>query len=131
MDYVNNVMSIVGDKPKFLPLDVYALELCQKNEKKLVPFLRDILLKKGHISNAVYHGLFPQVVLPVFLYGLPKVHKPNSPIRPIPSAIGTYNNNLANFLVPLLQPLISNPIYYQRFILLRRGNSSIDKLRYY
>ena len=122
MDYVNNVMSIVDDKPKFLPLDVYALELCQKSEKKLVPFLRDILLKKCHISNAVYHGLFPTGSTPSVFIWTSQGAQTNSPIRPIPSAIGTYNNNLANFFVPLLQPLISNPIYCQRFILLRRGN---------
>ena len=42
------------------------------------------------------------------LYGLPKVHKDNCPARPILSAIGTYNYNLAKFFVPLLKPLTIN-----------------------
>ena len=42
------------------------------------------------------------------LYGLPKVHKDNCPARPILSAIGTYNYNLAKFFVPLLKPLTTN-----------------------
>ena len=39
------------------------------------------------------------------MYGLPKVHKPECPLRPILSAIGTHNYNLAKFLVPLLAPI--------------------------
>ena len=42
------------------------------------------------------------------LYGLPKIHKENCPIRPILSAIGTFNYNCAKFLVPLLNPLTHN-----------------------
>ena len=42
------------------------------------------------------------------MYGLPKVHKETCPVRPIMSAIGTYNYGLAKFLVPILQPITSN-----------------------
>ena len=39
---------------------------------------------------------------------LPKVHKPNFPLRPIISAIGTHSYKLAKFLVPLLRPFSTN-----------------------
>ena len=42
------------------------------------------------------------------LYGLPKVHKENYPLRPILSAIGTANYGVAKFLVPILSPLTTN-----------------------
>ena len=42
------------------------------------------------------------------MYGLPKVHKPNFPLRPIISAIGTHSYKLAKFLVPLLRPFSTN-----------------------
>ena len=42
------------------------------------------------------------------MYGLPKVHKLNSPLRPIISAIGTHSYKLAKFLVPLLRPFSTN-----------------------
>ena len=45
---------------------------------------------------------------PGIMYGLPKIHKPNLPIRPILSAIGTFNYKLAKFLVPILRPLTFN-----------------------
>ncbi|KAG0425394.1 hypothetical protein DMUE_6035, partial [Dictyocoela muelleri] len=43
--------------------------------------------------------------IPDVLYGLPKIHKPNIPLRPIISAINSPNYNLAKFLVPILDPL--------------------------
>ena len=42
------------------------------------------------------------------MYGLPKVHKPNFPLRPIISAIGTHSYKLAKFLIPLLRPFSTN-----------------------
>jgi hypothetical protein len=42
------------------------------------------------------------------MYGLPKVHKPNFPLRSIISAIGTHSYKLAKFLVPLLRPFSTN-----------------------
>ena len=42
------------------------------------------------------------------MYGLPKVHKNGYPIRPIMSAIGTFNYKLSKFLVPILSPITLN-----------------------
>ena len=45
---------------------------------------------------------------PVILYGLPKVHKPGTPLRTILSSIGTCGYNLSIFLVPHLEHLTIN-----------------------
>ncbi|XP_042865844.1 DNA polymerase theta-like [Penaeus japonicus] len=42
------------------------------------------------------------------LNGLPKVHKNDNPARPILSTLGTFNYNIAKFLVPILDPLTRN-----------------------
>lgn len=42
------------------------------------------------------------------MYGLPKVHRPGIPLRPIISSIGTFCYNLAKFLVQIIQPLTFN-----------------------
>lgn len=42
------------------------------------------------------------------MYCLPKVHKPNLPLRPIISSINTVNYNLAKFLVPYLTSISSS-----------------------
>ena len=45
---------------------------------------------------------------PGILYGLPKVHKENWPIRPILSACNTPTFDLAKFLVPILNSITTN-----------------------
>ena len=42
------------------------------------------------------------------LYGLPKTHKPSLTMRPILSAVGTYNYELAKWLDRHLKPLVQN-----------------------
>ena len=121
-DYVRKVTSILEDTTKFLPLDSDMLEICQKRENRLVRFLRDSLFKKKLISDSVYHDLFPTGSTPGILYGLPiiyfifyMVHKTNCPVRPILSAIGTYNYKLAKF--SFLYYNLSLPINLQLRIL--------------
>ena len=41
------------------------------------------------------------------LYGLPKLHKSGVPLRPVLSAVGTYNYELAKWLEKLLKPLVN------------------------
>ena len=45
-------------------------------------------------------------IQPGILYGLPKIHKIGSPLRPILSAIGTAGYN--KFFVPIFAPFTSN-----------------------
>ena len=42
------------------------------------------------------------------MYGLPKIHKNNYPIRPILSACNTPGYGLAKYLVPILSPITTN-----------------------
>ena len=109
-DHICKVNSVLGDTAK---LDAENLEICQKCENRLVCFVRVSLLKKKLISNAVHQHLFPTVITHGILYGLPKVHQTNCPVRPILSAIGAYNYKFAEFLVPLLQPLTSNQLTFK------------------
>ena len=60
------------------------------------------------IDDPLYQQLYPSGSRPWVLYGLPKVHKEGVPMRPILSSIGTCGYNIAEFLVPFLQPLTIN-----------------------
>ena len=62
----------------------------------------------GAITNETYYNLSPSGSRPGVLYGLPKIHKANCPIRPIISAVGTFNHKVAQYLVGILKPLASN-----------------------
>ena len=65
------------------------------------------LLKEGKINNSVFNlcrNLHPRAPQ---LYGLPKIHKPNTPIRPIVSFFNTplvaLHKTLAHYIQPLTQ----------------------------
>ena len=47
-----------------------------------------------------YHPIIPKI------YGLPKTHKPDIPLRPIISGIGSAPHNIAKLLAKLLTPLL-------------------------
>ena len=56
------------------------------------------LYKKLHCSNAT----------PASFYGLPKIHKPERPLRPITSSIGSPTYAVSKHLVSILSPLRRN-----------------------
>ena len=60
------------------------------------------------MDDASYKQLRPTGSCPSKLYGLPKIHKKDTPLRPIISQIGSYTYNVAKFLVPILKPLTVN-----------------------
>ncbi len=65
-------------------------------------------IMKNRLPDDLYDWRFASWSVPGTLYGLPKVHKPGCLIRPILSAINTFNHNLAKFLVPVLSSLTTN-----------------------
>ena len=75
------------------------------------------LLQKEKDVHSILHRILPQEIATslspkssrlAHLYGLPKTHKANLSMRPILSATGTYNFNLAKWLEEKLKPLSVN-----------------------
>ena len=106
-DYITKVEDILNDATKFKTIKDSAFSYITKLEDKLSRLLRK-LLKLKVITDDVFNKLFTSGSSPGILYGLPKTHKPDVPIRPIISTIGTFNYKLAKFFVPLLEPLTHN-----------------------
>ena len=106
-EYIEKVNLILNDPSKFKALEDDPFVLITKAEDKLQRFLRT-LLKEKIINKESYRFLFASGSSAGVLYGLPKIHKAGNPLRPILSAIGTYNYNLAKFLVPIIEPLTQN-----------------------
>ena len=75
----------------------------QKN--KLINILRNIKIE-GRLSEEVYRRLYPTGAGSPKFYGLPKIHKPGIPLRPIISSIGTVTYNTAKELAKILKPLV-------------------------
>ncbi|CAF4415284.1 unnamed protein product, partial [Didymodactylos carnosus] len=67
------------------------------------------LRKRGFISDAEYKLARPVGSRFARLYGLPKVHKPNRPLRPILSFVKTFNYRLRLMLAKRLDHLRYSP----------------------
>ncbi|MCP3665243.1 MAG: hypothetical protein GY696_22555, partial [Gammaproteobacteria bacterium] len=109
LDYENKMLNILSDSSKFEKLSCpSAYKPCTpynriiRQENKIQKFL-SLLKMRGVICEDEYKSKNPSGSKPGILYGLGKVHKPNVPMRPILSAIGTPCHALAKFLVPILQ----------------------------
>ena len=102
-DYINKLIKLIEDKTKFECIeDDPTIEREKKLKERLLR-----LKKKGCIDKNDLERIKPSGSRAGVLYGLPKVHKKDSPIRPIISSIGTYNYNLASFLDNLIKPTLS------------------------
>ena len=61
---------------------------------------------KTGLDNVTYKSMYPTgCVLPKF-YGLPKIHKPDTPLRPIVSSCGSVTYGVAKELIKILKPLV-------------------------
>ena len=112
--YVQRMMDLLADSSKFQLLPFKRsnkLRFILNQEAQIKNALGPLLDKKA-ISKELYDKLVPKDSSPGIMYGLPKVHKPvidNKPkYRPILSAIGIPQYNLAKFLVPLITPITVN-----------------------
>ena len=106
-DYINKMDTILSDSSKFKLVSTTVSQTITKLEDKINRFLGKIKNLKL-ISDTLYNELFVSGSIPGVLYGLPKVHKINIPLRPIFAACGTPAYKLAKFLVPVLTPLTTN-----------------------
>ncbi|XP_047020588.1 uncharacterized protein LOC124630667, partial [Helicoverpa zea] len=72
----------------------------------------DLIKKYSETLNLDVKYLVPSCAKPPKLYGLPKIHKPNAPLRPIVSQIDSPTYRLAQHLAKVLSPLRGNTAAY-------------------
>ena len=78
-----------------------------KREYSLQQKLRR-LWNQGKFTDSTFNKIMPVGSKAGIMYGLPKIHKEGSPIRPIISSIGTYTHKLAQYLDEIIKPGLSN-----------------------
>ena len=76
-----------------------------KLKNKLISILKKIKADGG-LKDDLYRRLYPTGAVSPKFYGLPKIHKPGIPLRPIISSIGTVTYNTAKELARILKPLV-------------------------
>ncbi|VDP81433.1 unnamed protein product [Schistosoma mattheei] len=102
-EYINKVTSILNDSTRFI-IDNTQKDSTDATEKRLLRMLRE-LLKKNLIDNHTYNELKPKALQLPYLYGLPKSHKHDIPIRPILSVANSPFHKLARWLTKCLEPI--------------------------
>ncbi|XP_071054163.1 uncharacterized protein [Onthophagus taurus] len=80
---------------------------------KIVRKMKELIKSTG-IPAEQQKGLFVQAPVPPRIYGLPKIHKPDVPLRPIVSAINSPTYQLAKHLAKILSPFTGNTESYVR-----------------
>ena len=105
-EYLEKMNDILSDSTKFCcRFDDPTIE----RERKLSRLLYRLKIN-GHISEEFYHMARPTGSNPGRLYGLPKIHKNDIPLRPVLSSIGTFNYGLAKALKGMLSGIIQNEV---------------------
>ena len=93
-DYNNKMLEILNDTDTF---QIVESDLTISQEDKLTRKLKQ-LKNEGFLTENEYNFCRPCGSQPGRIYGLPKIHKPGAPLRPIVSASGTFNYKLAKLL---------------------------------
>ncbi|XP_045463784.1 uncharacterized protein LOC123673342 [Harmonia axyridis] len=97
-DYVEKMSSLLkSSEYKTTPQDPTTY-LVKKTKALITASKLPIEIRKSLIPREKYSRI-PRI------YGLPKVHKPDIPLRPIVSAFGSPTHHLAKYLASTLQPL--------------------------
>ena len=101
-DYINKALTLLQDTNtyKVLPKDPTS-----QLKNKLISLLKDIKLTGG-LSTNKYKQLYPTSAVPTSFYGLPKIHKTGTPLRPIVSSMGSITYGDAKELAHIIKPLV-------------------------
>ena len=106
-DYITKMNTILSDRSKFEYIGSPAFQPIFRTEDKINRFLKS-LKDRDIINDHTYSLLYSSGCSYGVLYGLPKVHKENIPLRPILASYNTPSYKLAKYLAPLLQPFSEN-----------------------
>ena len=110
VDYKSKMLAILDDQQRFEVIEADLYKTVLKYEDK-ANRLVDALFKKNLIGGPMKYRLRCSGSKPGVMYGLPKLHKRQVPLRPILSTIGSYNYELSRYLVELLLPLSKDVPY--------------------
>ncbi|VDP30934.1 unnamed protein product [Schistosoma mattheei] len=109
-DYIDKMNSLLNDQTKHQKLGS-CKDLNEKTERQLTTALK-LLKHHQYISEHTYNTLKPSGTHTPRLYGLPKIHKPDVPLRPILDMANSPYHSTAKWLVKLLEPLQQELVKY-------------------
>ena len=100
-DYINKANSLLNQNTyRSIPRDP-----TNTITNKLISILKRVKNQTGLDSNT-YKSMYPTGCVPLKFYGLPKIHKLDTPLRPIVSSCGSVTYGVAKELAKILEPLV-------------------------
>ncbi|XP_070547586.1 uncharacterized protein [Ptychodera flava] len=100
-EYKSKMSGLVNDETTYVRL---RNDPTRRVKNKLVNTLKR-WKKDNKIDSKLYNKLYPTSEVVPKLYGLPKIHKKDSPLRPIVSSIGGVMYSTAKYLATVIGPL--------------------------
>ncbi|KAL9954306.1 hypothetical protein ACROYT_G041825 [Oculina patagonica] len=101
--YRTKMSTLIENRPYQLLNKDPTDRLTRKLSEKLLT-----LRRSGDLSEAVYNKIRPRHKQPPRIYGLPKIHKADVPLRPIVSCLNTFAYDLSAYRANILSPLTGN-----------------------
>lgn len=101
--YLRKMNELLGDKTVYKTTREDPTEKLQRRNNQIV----NDLYKQKHIDLKLKAKMYCSAALPPQLYGLPKIHKENCPLRPISASQNVPCYNLAKYIGEILKTLIS------------------------
>ena len=87
------------------------MEATNRQKNRLINILRS-MKTEGRLEENICKKMYPTGTSSPKLYGLPKIHKKNHPLRPNVSSRDSVTYGVANELARILKPLTGNTIHY-------------------
>ena len=100
-DYINKANQLLNQNT----YKVISKDPTTTIKNKLINILKVIKTKTG-LGSYSYKAMYPTGCVPPKFYGLPKIHKPDTPLRPIVSSCGSVTYGVAKELTKILKPLV-------------------------
>ena len=100
-DYINKANQLLNQDT----YEVITKDPTNTIKNKLINILKNIKTKSGLGTNT-YKSMYPTGCVPPKFYGLPKIHRPDKPLRPIVSSCGSVTYGVAKELAKILKPLV-------------------------
>ena len=101
-DYTNKALTLLQDTNTYI---VLPKDPTSQLKNKLISLVKDIK-QTGGLSTNKYKQLYPTSAIPPKFYGLPKIHKTGTPLRPIVSSRGSITYGVAKELAHIIKPLV-------------------------
>lgn len=101
-DYKREMEKLLEDKATYKTIRVDPTLKLQRTNNKIIMDL----YKQEHISKNKKIKLTSNSATAPRLYGLPKIHKPNMPLRPISSSVEVPCYNLSKYIGNILKNII-------------------------